>query len=271
MASAHRLPVTAEDALRSRRGGATVKRPFAASALVDTTNLPSKRQRFSGNDGDDDCGMTDMHHGRKVLNVAPDWGGGEITSTPMPSSSARTEMTLVPPPSTPASYRNTSNLFSLSHLKWGLKREVVMGFGACGIAEMYPWQSECLSLPGLLSGERNLVYTAPTSAGKSLVADVLAIRRVIAERKKAIIVVPYIAIVQEKTRFLKKVLEKVKVMADSKGHWDKQKRWRGVNVVGFHSGAKGRLGWKELDLAVCTIEKVCTINKHAQFPPSLLM
>jgi len=33
---------------------------------------------------------------------------------------------------------------------------------------MYEWQAECLSMPGLLEGEKNLVYTAPTSAGKSL-------------------------------------------------------------------------------------------------------
>ncbi|KAL0632288.1 hypothetical protein Q9L58_008851 [Maublancomyces gigas] len=260
MASANRLPVTAEDILRSKRngGGTAIHLKRSSVALIDTTNLPSKRQRLSrdNDNDDDDYAMTDMHHGRKTLKVAPDWGGGEVTSTPAPfSSTGQTQILLAPPASTPAAYRNTSNPLSLSHPKWGLKREVVLGFGACGITEMYPWQSECLSLPGLLSGEQNLVYTAPTSAGKSLVADVLAIRQVIAERKKAIIVVPYIAIVQEKTKFLKKVLEKVRVMADSKGHWDKQKRWRSVNIVGFHSGAKSRLGWKELDLAVCTIEK----------------
>lgn len=267
MASTHRLPVTAEDALRNRRNGAATKH---ANALVDTTNLPSKRQRFGGyGDDDREKEMTDMHHGRKTLKVAPDWGGGEVTSTQAPFSSAHTQMLLAPPASTPAGYRDANNLLSLSHPKWGLKREVVMGFGACGIAEMYPWQSECLSLPGLLSGEKNLVYTAPTSAGKSLVADVLAIRRVVAECRKAIIVVPYIAIVQEKTRFLKKVLDKVKIMADSRGHWDKQRRWRSVNIVGFHSGAQSRLGWRELDIAVCTIEKVRTfVDQHARLPPA---
>lgn len=283
--SAHRVPVTAEEALRNRWGVASVKRPPVADALVDTTNLPSKRQRLSNRDDDDHDdkhrAMANANRGRKTLYMAPDWGGGETASAATPfggrSGESLTQFSgrggesqtqfsgrggesltqlLVPPASTPASYRDTSNPLSLSHPKWGLKREVVMGFASCGIAEMYPWQSECLSLPGLLSGEKNLVYTAPTSAGKSLVADVLAIRKVIAERKKAIIVVPYVAIVQEKTKFLKTVLEKVRVMADSRGTWDKQKRWRSINVVGFHSGAKARIGWEELDLAVCTIEKV---------------
>lgn len=254
LTSAHRLPVTAEEALRSRQDGAPIKRH--PSALTDTTNLPSKRQRLHDEDTDM-AGM--MNNGRKGLKVAPDWRGDEVTGTPAPfqGRTASTQLPMGPPAPTPAGYRDSSGPLSLSHPKWGLKREVVMGFGSCGVEEMYPWQSECLLLPGMLSGEQNLVYTAPTSAGKSLVADILAIRKVVAERKKVIIVVPYIAIVQEKTRFLKKVLEKVKVMADSQGAWDKQKRWRGVNVVGFHSGAKNRSGWEEMDLGVCTTEKVC--------------
>lgn len=264
--SAHRLPVTAEDALRNRLDG-PIKRPPAPSALVDTTNLPSKRRRLLNNDEDDEASMVGANNGRKGLKVAPDWGGNEVTPTPAPFRGGVnfTQLPFAPPTSTPAGYRNLNDPLNLSHPKWGLKREVVIGFGSCGIEGMYPWQSECLSLSGLLSGEKNLVYTAPTSAGKSLVADVLAIRKVILERKKAIIAVPYIAIVQEKTRFLKKVLEKVKVLADSKGHWDKQSRWRGVNVVGFHSGTRTRLEWKEIDVAVCTTEKVCTFRIYTTF------
>ncbi len=39
-------------------------------------------------------------------------------------------------------------------------------------------QAECLCKPGVLQG-RNLVYCAPTSGGKSIVAEVLAIRRLL--------------------------------------------------------------------------------------------
>ncbi|CAZ81986.1 unnamed protein product [Tuber melanosporum] len=206
--------------------------------------------------------------GRGELKVAPDWSGNETTmntdhgdedqyqreryfgsnSTPTPSAS-------MPPPSTSLTYRDTENEYSLAHAKWGLRREVVMGFSHCGIGQMYPWQAECLAMSGLLAGESNLVYTAPTSAGKSLVADILAIRKVVNERRKAIIVLPFIAIVQEKTRFLKKVLEKVRVAVPKRGRWDKANLWKHLNIIGFHGGSKARMGWKELDVAVCTIEK----------------
>ncbi|KAI5847703.1 P-loop containing nucleoside triphosphate hydrolase protein [Morchella snyderi] len=232
---------SSDEALRRRRQqqqelASPTKRP-----LTDTANFPVKR----------------TSNGQKTLGVAPDWGGNEITPPPsLTWGMAAAASTQMPPLMlTAAGYRDTANPLSLSNPMWGLKREVVIGFGACGIATMYPWQLACLSLPGLLAGEKNLVYTAPTSAGKSLVADVLMIRKVVIERKKAIVVVPYIAIVQEKTKFLKKVLERVKVQAEPRGEWDKTRYWRGLNIAGLHSGSKSRLDWEEVDVAVCTIEK----------------
>ena len=135
----------------------------------------------------------------------------------------------------------------------------MLGLKACGVENMYQWQSECLSLPGLLEGEKNVVYTAPTSAGKSLVADVLTIKKAMNERKKVIIVLPYIAIVQEKTRFLKKCLGQLRVEIPRRSNKFPQ-RWRPLNIVGFHSGAKNRIGWKEIDIAICTIEKVSLLR-----------
>lgn len=48
-------------------------------------------------------------------------------------------------------------------------------------------QAECLNLPSVLGGS-NLVYCAPTSGGKSLVAEVLMLRRVVATGKAALLV-----------------------------------------------------------------------------------
>ncbi len=49
-----------------------------------------------------------------------------------------------------------------------------------GVKEMYPWQAAALECG--VDGS-NLVYCAPTSGGKSLVAEVLMLRRLLATRK----------------------------------------------------------------------------------------
>lgn len=59
----------------------------------------------------------------------------------------------------------------LSHTIYDLPPQLVTNFASLGINHIYPWQRNCLKGPGLLSGERNLVYCAPTGGGKSLVAD----------------------------------------------------------------------------------------------------
>lgn len=99
-------------------------------------------------------------------------------------------------------------LLSLSHPGYGLPQTLVQNFISLGINSIYPWQSSCLLGRGLLEGEKNLVYTAPTGGGKSLVADVLMLKRLVEDSsKKAILVLPYVALVQEKLKWLRKVVE----------------------------------------------------------------
>ena len=68
-----------------------------------------------------------------------------------------------------------------------------------GITTLYEWQGRCLLSEGVLEG-RNLTYTAPTSGGKSLVAEIFMCRRVFhnPRRNRAIIVLPYVSLVVEK-------------------------------------------------------------------------
>jgi len=92
-------------------------------------------------------------------------------------------------------------LLDLCHSAYGLSKQLVDNFASVGIKSIYPWQSECLLKSGALRGEKNLVYTAPTGGGKSLVADVLMLKKVIDNPgKKAMLVLPYVALVQEKIR-----------------------------------------------------------------------
>lgn len=239
--SLHAKRPTSEQLLRQRQAA----QHSAAAALDDTTNLPSKRRRLAI---EDDASQASS------LKLGPDWDGNESTFTqPGSTPNYHAASSMPPPPS--SIFQTSSNPLDLSHVQWGLRREIVLGFKGAGIEQMYPWQAECLQLPNLLEGTKNVVYTAPTSGGKSFVADMLVIKRVLEQQKKALVVLPYIAIVQEKTRFLKKVLRNVKTEIVRKSE-KQRRRWRPVNVVGYHSGAKSRIGWKELDVAVCTIEKV---------------
>lgn len=107
--------------------------------------------------------------------------------------------------STPSASLNP--LLRLSHPSYGLPESLVQNFITVGIDSIYPWQSSCLLGRGILTGERNLVYSAPTGGGKSLVADVLMLKRVIEDStKKAILVLPYVALVQEKLSWLRKIV-----------------------------------------------------------------
>lgn len=154
-------------------------------------------------------------------------------------------------------------LLSLSHPKYGLPQALVKNFASLGINAIYPWQSSCLLGRGLLDGSKNLVYTAPTGGGKSLVADVLMLKRVIEDpSKKAILVLPYVALVQEKLKWLRKAVEGVQKSCKAPNQPSSQlPAWRrphdsSVRVVGFFGGSKARASWSDVDIAVSTIEKV---------------
>ena len=164
--------------------------------------------------------------------------------------------------STPSSSLNP--LLSLSHSRYDLPETLVKNLASLGINSIYPWQSSCLLGHGLLNGEKNLVYTAPTGGGKSLVADVLMLKRVIENpTKKALVVLPYVALVQEKLKWLRKAVDGVqkKFEASSPSSTQLSRRCkfndhRSVRVAGFFGGSKARATWSDIDVAVCTIEKV---------------
>ena len=67
-------------------------------------------------------------------------------------------------------------------------------------------QAECLAKPNVLNG-KNLVYAAPTSGGKSLVAEILMLRRLCATGKPAMLVLPLRALCDEKANHLVKLLD----------------------------------------------------------------
>lgn len=155
-------------------------------------------------------------------------------------------------------------LLSLTHPKYGLPEPLLQNFSQLGIRNIYPWQSSCLLGRGLLEGQKNLVYSAPTGGGKSLVADVLLLKRVIEEPgKKAILVLPYVALVQEKLKWFRKIVHGVHKRLPQEGTGpdsfngaSRKRLWSEIRVAGFFGGSKTRSTLSDVDIAICVIEKV---------------
>ena len=149
-------------------------------------------------------------------------------------------------------------LLSLAHPSYDLPRQLVTNFAALGVYAIYPWQSSCLMRSGVLSHSRNLVYTAPTGGGKSLVADVVLLKKVIQQpSKKALLVLPYVALVQEKTKWLRRLVDGLQKedFQERLGLNVGKSKSSEITVVSFYGGSRSKAMWSDCDIAVCTIEK----------------
>lgn len=78
---------------------------------------------------------------------------------------------------------------------------------------------------------------------------------------KSLLVLPYVALVQEKVRWLRNVVQDLRPPAESLAADDHQGPWRRradqgvIRVVGFFGGGKVRATWDDFDIGVCTLEK----------------
>uniref|UniRef100_H3DKC6 DNA polymerase theta n=1 Tax=Tetraodon nigroviridis TaxID=99883 RepID=H3DKC6_TETNG len=120
---------------------------------------------------------------------------------------------------------------------WGLPKPVLERYRKHGVMHMFEWQAQCLTVGQVLQGA-NLVYSAPTSAGKTLVSELLMLKRVLETKRKALLILPFVSVAKEKMHYLQSVFEEA-----------------GVRVEGYMGNVSAAGGFTSLDVAVCTIEK----------------
>uniref|UniRef100_I3JQT8 DNA polymerase theta n=1 Tax=Oreochromis niloticus TaxID=8128 RepID=I3JQT8_ORENI len=131
------------------------------------------------------------------------------------------------------SLQNQSLLLS----SWGLPKPVLDRYQKHGVTRMFEWQAQCLAVGQVLRGG-NLVYSAPTSAGKTLVSELLMLKRVLETKRKALFILPFVSVAKEKMHYLQSIFEEA-----------------GVRVEGYMGSTSAAGGFTALDVAVCTIEK----------------
>ncbi|KAJ5121824.1 Helicase C-terminal [Penicillium atrosanguineum] len=154
-------------------------------------------------------------------------------------------------------------LLSLTNPKYGLPASLTANFAALGVHTIYAWQASCLLARGLLSGERHLVYTAPTG-GESYPQGYPGLA--------------YVALVQEKLKWMRRIVQDVEKNVpeeeeeedddddDHESHFP-HKRWKrlqkNIRVTGFFGGSRTTATWADTDIAVCTIEKANSLINSA--------
>lgn len=131
-----------------------------------------------------------------------------------------------------------SNAGALRLAHWGVPPAIADNYAAAGVKRLFPWQLRCLlTNNGAPLRGKNLVYSAPTSGGKTLVAEVLLLRAVTVHGGTGILVEPFVSLVAEKTAQLAKM-------------WG----CTGLRVRGSHE--RGVDALEDADVYVCTIERL---------------
>ena len=95
---------------------------------------------------------------------------------------------------------------------------------------------------------------------------------------KAILVLPYVALVQEKLKSLRRIVQDLEkqVHDDDEGPTQAKpyyQRWKklqkSIRITGFFGGSRTTASWADMDIAVCTIEKVCILQHPCRLNPSI--
>ena len=128
------------------------------------------------------------------------------------------------------------------------------------ISALYDWQNELLckmltryetALGKLFAGSTNskelftnLLYLSPTSAGKTLVAELIILHCLLVRQKNCMFIMPFVSIVQEKVQAIAEFAEELGFYVEEY-----------AGVKGRVPPVKRQLGKHKSTLYICTIEK----------------
>lgn len=174
------------------------------------------------------------------------------------------EMKLLPPP-----INSIHPLMVLSN--WGIPTTILHKYNRNKVTSLFPWQVDCLTVNNCvcLTGKKHLIYSAPTSGGKTLVSEILMLRTLAkymashndiikdnnsttnttvtgtttinTNRHTIFFIVPFVALAEEKALYFQDI-------------------WADMNigVKAFHGDGGDITGnqlAEDVQIAVCTIER----------------
>jgi DNA polymerase theta len=185
---------------------------------------------------------------------SPPWRAARRSAkkTPQPPATCPSPRPHTPPtpPPCPRTRREDAPLsLRLDAPCWGLTSAIVSAFKKEGVTELYPWQLDLLGMKerSVLQGTASLVYSAPTSGGKTLVAEMLVLQRVLHSKRNVLIVLPYVALIKEMVPRFKRLVGANSV----------------CKVMAFHGGSKDGQNIAEAHIAICTPEKATELLNSA--------
>jgi replicative superfamily II helicase len=91
----------------------------------------------------------------------------------------------------------------------GIPDSISDSYESMGLKSLFEWQRECLEKSSVLKG-KNLLYTAATGSGKSLIAELVLCKTAVILNKISLFVLPYVSLIKEKEAFMKKLLRPFK-------------------------------------------------------------
>lgn len=131
----------------------------------------------------------------------------------------------------------------LTDLKNKLPEKILEVLQKETITELRPAQTKAIEA-GLLDG-KNLLICTPTASGKTLIAEIAATKTILEKRKKAVYIVPLVALANEKAKEFKRKYSHLFKIALSIGDLD-----------------SGETRLANNDFIICTAEKLDSITRH---------